>query len=161
MRFSRQRVMAVVWDVAPYSLVEIDRRFGGACCLHHQGDGYSSYWWWSLHGVTAQKAVTCKIIFIRQLLVKTPIPYLLKIRSVVKIWSMWTISWFCVHLCTLETTHQNVFNGISYLGEGCLRLYVNIRILDKYRSFGLLNKTSTVRFQVLMAASMKMTAFGV
>jgi hypothetical protein len=29
--------MAVFWDVAPCSLVDIDRRFGGAYCLHHQG----------------------------------------------------------------------------------------------------------------------------
>jgi hypothetical protein len=28
--------MAVFWDVAPCSLVEIDRRFRGAFCLHHQ-----------------------------------------------------------------------------------------------------------------------------
>jgi hypothetical protein len=30
--------MAVFWDVAPCSLVEIYRRFRGSCCLHHQGD---------------------------------------------------------------------------------------------------------------------------
>jgi hypothetical protein len=30
--------MAVFWVVAPSSLVEVYRRFGGACCLHHQGD---------------------------------------------------------------------------------------------------------------------------
>jgi hypothetical protein len=29
--------MAVFLDVAPCSLVEIDRRFRGAYCLHHQG----------------------------------------------------------------------------------------------------------------------------
>jgi hypothetical protein len=29
--------MTIFWDVAPYSLVEIDGRFRGACCLHHQG----------------------------------------------------------------------------------------------------------------------------
>jgi hypothetical protein len=28
----------VVWDVAPCSLVGVDRRFGGAYCLHHQDD---------------------------------------------------------------------------------------------------------------------------
>jgi hypothetical protein len=28
--------MAVFWDVAPCSLAEIDRRFRGAYCLHHQ-----------------------------------------------------------------------------------------------------------------------------
>jgi hypothetical protein len=26
------------WDVAPCSHVEVDRRFRGAYCLHHQGD---------------------------------------------------------------------------------------------------------------------------
>jgi hypothetical protein len=42
MRF--QAVMAanmkiiVFWDIAPYSLVEVDRRFRGVYCLHHQGD---------------------------------------------------------------------------------------------------------------------------
>jgi hypothetical protein len=30
--------MAVFWVVAPYSLVEVYRRFRGACCLHHNGD---------------------------------------------------------------------------------------------------------------------------
>jgi hypothetical protein len=29
---------AVFWVVAPCSLVEVYRRFRGACCLHHQGD---------------------------------------------------------------------------------------------------------------------------
>jgi hypothetical protein len=28
--------IAVFWDVAPYGLVEVDRRFRGACCLYHQ-----------------------------------------------------------------------------------------------------------------------------
>jgi hypothetical protein len=30
--------MTVFWDVVPYSLIEIYRRFRGAYCLHHQGD---------------------------------------------------------------------------------------------------------------------------
>jgi hypothetical protein len=30
--------MIFFWDVAPCSLVDIDRRFTGAYCLHHQGD---------------------------------------------------------------------------------------------------------------------------
>jgi hypothetical protein len=30
--------MAVFWVVAPSDLVEVYQRFGGACCLHHQGD---------------------------------------------------------------------------------------------------------------------------
>jgi hypothetical protein len=33
--------MAVFWDVAPCSLVEVYRRFRGACCLHHQGDEWN------------------------------------------------------------------------------------------------------------------------
>jgi hypothetical protein len=28
--------MAVFWDVAPYNLVDTDRRFGGAYCLYQQ-----------------------------------------------------------------------------------------------------------------------------
>jgi hypothetical protein len=36
LRFSRRRVLA------PCSLVEVYRRFRGACCLHHQGDEFSS-----------------------------------------------------------------------------------------------------------------------
>jgi hypothetical protein len=31
--------MAVFWVVVPCSLVEVYRRFRGACCLHHQGVG--------------------------------------------------------------------------------------------------------------------------
>jgi hypothetical protein len=30
--------IAVFWVVAPCSLVEVYQRFGGPCCLHHQGD---------------------------------------------------------------------------------------------------------------------------
>jgi hypothetical protein len=30
--------MAVLWIVAPCSLVEVYQRFRGPCCLHHQGD---------------------------------------------------------------------------------------------------------------------------
>jgi hypothetical protein len=30
--------MTVVWDVATYSLIDIDRRFRGSYGLHHQGD---------------------------------------------------------------------------------------------------------------------------
>jgi hypothetical protein len=29
--------MIVFWVIAPYSLIEVDRRFGGAYCLHRQG----------------------------------------------------------------------------------------------------------------------------
>jgi hypothetical protein len=30
--------MAVLWDVALCSVVEVYGRFRGTCCLHHQGD---------------------------------------------------------------------------------------------------------------------------
>jgi hypothetical protein len=33
--------MAVLWDVEPCSFVEIDWRFRGAYCLHHQGDEWT------------------------------------------------------------------------------------------------------------------------
>jgi hypothetical protein len=33
-----QPKMAIFWIVAPCSLVEVYRRFRGACCLHYQGD---------------------------------------------------------------------------------------------------------------------------
>jgi hypothetical protein len=37
----------VSWDVAPYNLTGMDRRFRGAYCLHHQGAlPPSSSWWW-------------------------------------------------------------------------------------------------------------------
>jgi hypothetical protein len=37
--------MAVFWVVAPCNLVQVYQRFGGACCLHHQGpdDGGSKH----------------------------------------------------------------------------------------------------------------------
>jgi hypothetical protein len=34
--------MAVFWDIAPCSLVKIDRRFKGAYCLHHQVNFYQT-----------------------------------------------------------------------------------------------------------------------
>jgi hypothetical protein len=62
--------MTVFGDVVPYSLVETDRRFRCAYCLHHQGDE----WWWRqkaplkrrsiytrLHGATFQKMVIFNI----------------------------------------------------------------------------------------------------
>jgi hypothetical protein len=33
--------MAVFWVVAPCILIEVYRRFRGACCLHHQGESSS------------------------------------------------------------------------------------------------------------------------
>jgi len=56
----------VFWDVAPCIHVEVDRRFRGVYCLHHQSD--ESPWWWRqytplkrrsmstwLHSTTSQK----------------------------------------------------------------------------------------------------------
>jgi hypothetical protein len=38
--------MAVFWDIAPCSIVEIGRRFRGVYCLHHQGDdGDGTHLW--------------------------------------------------------------------------------------------------------------------
>jgi hypothetical protein len=47
----------IFWDVAPCSHVEVDWRFRGAYCLHHQGSTHlwnrsTSTW---LHGATSQK----------------------------------------------------------------------------------------------------------
>jgi hypothetical protein len=36
----RRNKFRVVWDVAPCSHVEVDRRFAGVYCLHHQGDEF-------------------------------------------------------------------------------------------------------------------------
>jgi hypothetical protein len=33
----------VFWDAAPCNLVEIDKSFRAACCLHHQGDHLRDY----------------------------------------------------------------------------------------------------------------------
>jgi hypothetical protein len=30
--------MTAFWDIAPCNLIEVDRRFRGAYCLHHHGD---------------------------------------------------------------------------------------------------------------------------
>jgi hypothetical protein len=48
--------MDVFWDVALYSLVETDRRFRGAYCIHYQG---------RLHGTTPQKAVIFVLAAVR------------------------------------------------------------------------------------------------
>jgi hypothetical protein len=44
--------MDVFWDVASYSLIDTDRRFRGAYCLHHQG-------------ATSQKAAIFKLVAVR------------------------------------------------------------------------------------------------
>jgi hypothetical protein len=35
--------MTAFWDVAPCSLVEVDRRFRGVYCLHYQDDEWRRY----------------------------------------------------------------------------------------------------------------------
>jgi hypothetical protein len=45
--------MVAFWDVAPCSLVDIDERFRGAYCLHHQD--HTSETSVRLHGATSQK----------------------------------------------------------------------------------------------------------
>jgi hypothetical protein len=42
----RQKEMAVFWVAAPCNLIEVYHRFRGTCCLHHQGDEFSSPWSW-------------------------------------------------------------------------------------------------------------------
>jgi hypothetical protein len=46
--------MTAYWDVAPCSLIGVDRCFRGAYCLHDQPDGGGSM---RLHGATSQKAL--------------------------------------------------------------------------------------------------------
>jgi hypothetical protein len=41
--------MTVLWDVVPCSLIEIDQRFRGTYCLHHQVDGGGSKHLWNVN----------------------------------------------------------------------------------------------------------------
>jgi len=52
----------VFWDAAPCSLVEVDRRFRDAYCLHHQDDDPSPWWW--RHYAPLKRRSTCISIFI-------------------------------------------------------------------------------------------------
>jgi hypothetical protein len=45
--------MIAFWNIAPCNLVEMDRRFRRAYCLHHQGDESST----RLHGAICQRAI--------------------------------------------------------------------------------------------------------
>jgi hypothetical protein len=38
-----QRMKITFWNIAPCSLVEVDRHFRSAYCLHHQGDEFLSF----------------------------------------------------------------------------------------------------------------------
>jgi hypothetical protein len=35
--------VAVFWDIVPYHLVEVDRRFRDSYCLHNQGDEWVTH----------------------------------------------------------------------------------------------------------------------
>jgi hypothetical protein len=37
-KLNANKKITAYWNIAPCSLVEVDRRFRGAYCLHHQGD---------------------------------------------------------------------------------------------------------------------------
>jgi hypothetical protein len=55
--------VTVFWDIAPYSLFEVDRRFRGAYFLHRQGieslsDEFTSK---RIHGTVSQKTVIVKL----------------------------------------------------------------------------------------------------
>jgi hypothetical protein len=56
------------WDVAPCSLVEVDRRFRGVYCLLFHGNGLIALKRRStsarLHGVTSQKPVFFEVLII-------------------------------------------------------------------------------------------------
>jgi hypothetical protein len=50
--------MTIFWDIASCILVEIDRRFGDAYCLHHHGDNLKRLSVFArLHGAASQKTV--------------------------------------------------------------------------------------------------------
>jgi hypothetical protein len=68
----------VFWDVARCSQVDVERRFRGAYCLHHQGNHHSSPWWWRQyaplkyrststwpHGATSQKTLNFMLSAVR------------------------------------------------------------------------------------------------
>jgi hypothetical protein len=62
--------MTVLWVVAPYSLVEVYRRFKDVCCPHNQGDRPTST---RLHGTATPKTA----IFLRKLIIQERNVYLL------------------------------------------------------------------------------------
>jgi hypothetical protein len=49
--------MIVFWDTAPCSLVEIDRRFRDAYCLHHRPDDEGNKHLYEIHGAISQMTV--------------------------------------------------------------------------------------------------------
>jgi hypothetical protein len=53
--------MIAFWDIAPCSLVGVDRCFGGAYCLHHQGDESWSPWWWSQYSPMKHQSTPMKL----------------------------------------------------------------------------------------------------
>jgi hypothetical protein len=57
--------MAVFWVVASCSLVEVYRRFRGACCLHNQGDEFTHLYCTRLHGAATQKTAIFILFAVR------------------------------------------------------------------------------------------------
>jgi hypothetical protein len=49
---------SVFWDVLPFSQVDVDRRFRGAYCLHHQGDEWASRGPHIYHRSTSSSIIT-------------------------------------------------------------------------------------------------------
>jgi hypothetical protein len=49
------------WDMAPCSLIKVDRRFRGAYCLHHQGDDGGNT---RLHCDISQKDIIFRLVFV-------------------------------------------------------------------------------------------------
>jgi hypothetical protein len=56
--------MTVFWDVAPCSLVDNDRRYRGAYCLHHQGQflpGYTAHHLLNIYSIIIKyDVITCR-----------------------------------------------------------------------------------------------------
>jgi hypothetical protein len=54
--------MKAFWDIAPCSLLGVERRFRGAYCFHHQGVESFKSAPKRLHGAMSQKALTFYVI---------------------------------------------------------------------------------------------------
>jgi hypothetical protein len=52
--------MVVFWPFAPCTLVEVYRRFRGACCLNPSGDN-SSHWLWSLQAPLKRRKTSTRV----------------------------------------------------------------------------------------------------
>jgi hypothetical protein len=106
-RNMQHQKMTVFWDVAPCSLLEIDRRFRGACCLHDRCDDGGSKHLWNIGQflrdctATSQKAVIFVLAAVRtpNITWKT-FPLLVYFMEhderthSISIWSRFSASWF-------------------------------------------------------------------